>query len=61
MGELTRSFTDPIRNEPGNLRFDWSRSADDPNEFVLFETPKIISQIVDQDDWGTMGEPTVSS
>ncbi|MDQ3155935.1 MAG: antibiotic biosynthesis monooxygenase [Actinomycetota bacterium] len=86
--ELTRPFTEATRAEPGNLWFDWSRSADDPSEFVLVEafqddaagahvnsehfaealhtmpealveTPKIISQSVDQDDWSRMGELTV--
>ena len=33
----TRAFTEATRNEPGNLWFDWSRSVDDPNEFVLVE------------------------
>ena len=88
--ELTRPFTDATRNEPGNLWFEWSRSVDDPNEFVLveafqddaagahvnsehfkeairimpeglLETPRIVSQTVAQDDWGQMGEFTVSS
>ncbi|WP_323960410.1 antibiotic biosynthesis monooxygenase [Arthrobacter sp. JZ12] len=35
--ELTREFTEATRAEPGNLWFDWSRSVDDPNEFVLVE------------------------
>jgi quinol monooxygenase YgiN len=35
--ELTRSFTEATRAEPGNLFFDWSRSVEDPNEFVLVE------------------------
>jgi len=30
-------FTQGTRAEPGNLFFDWSRSVDDPNEFVLVE------------------------
>jgi len=30
-------FTAATRAEPGNLWFDWSRSVDDPNEFVLVE------------------------
>ena len=34
---LTRSFTEATRAEPGNLWFDWSRSLDDPQEFVLLE------------------------
>ena len=86
--ELARPFTEATRAEPGNLWFDWSRSADDPTEFVLVEafrddsagahvnsehfaeamrtmpealveTPRIISQSVDQDDWSRMGELTV--
>ncbi len=32
-----REFTRATRAEPGNLWFDWSRSVDDPNEFVLVE------------------------
>ena len=35
--ELTRPFTEATRNEPGNLWFDWSRSVENPNEFVLVE------------------------
>ncbi|NJC21424.1 quinol monooxygenase YgiN [Arthrobacter pigmenti] len=35
--ELTRNFTEATRREPGNLWFDWSRSMDNPNEFVLVE------------------------
>ncbi len=35
--DLTREFTLATRAEPGNLWFDWSRSVDDPNEFVLVE------------------------
>jgi len=31
------AFTAATRAEPGNLWFDWSRSVDDPNEFVLVE------------------------
>ena len=31
------SFTQAVRAEPGNLWFDWSVSADDPNQFVLVE------------------------
>lgn len=34
---LTKDFTEATRAEPGNLFFDWSRSVDDPNEFVLTE------------------------
>jgi quinol monooxygenase YgiN len=35
--DITRSFTEATRAEPGNLWFDWSRSLDDPNEYVLLE------------------------
>lgn len=87
--ELTRPFTEATRAEAGNLWFDWSRSVDDPNEFVLVEafqndaagahvnsdhfkaamqtmpqalveTPKIVSQTVDQNGWGEMGELSAS-
>lgn len=30
-------FTAATRAEPGNLFFEWSRSLDDPNEYVLVE------------------------
>ena len=35
--DLVDDFTTATRNEPGNLWFEWSRSVDDPNEFVLVE------------------------
>jgi quinol monooxygenase YgiN len=35
--EITREFTEATRAEPGNLWFDWSRSLDDPTEYVLVE------------------------
>jgi len=35
--ELVGPFTEATRAEPGNKWFDWSRSVDDPNEFVLVE------------------------
>jgi quinol monooxygenase YgiN len=35
--EISRSFTKATRAEPGCLWFDWSRSVDDPNEYVLVE------------------------
>jgi quinol monooxygenase YgiN len=35
--EISRSFTAATRAEPGCLWFDWSRSLDDPNEYVLVE------------------------
>jgi quinol monooxygenase YgiN len=35
--DITRSFTQATRSEPGCLWFDWSRSLDDPHEYVLVE------------------------
>jgi quinol monooxygenase YgiN len=35
--EITRSFTDATRAEPGNLWFDWSREVEDPTVYVLVE------------------------
>ena len=35
--ELVREFTEATRAEPGNLWFDWSRSVDDANTYVLVE------------------------
>lgn len=35
--DLVAGFTQATRAEPGNLWFDWSRSVDDPSEFVLVE------------------------
>jgi quinol monooxygenase YgiN len=35
--EITRDFTEATRAEPGCLWFDWSRSVDDRNEYVLVE------------------------
>jgi quinol monooxygenase YgiN len=87
--DLTREFTAATRAEPGNLWFDWSRSLDDPTEYVLVEafrdgeagaahvqsdhfaraiatlpdflveTPRIVSQMVDQDGWDELGEMRV--
>ena len=88
--DITREFTDATRAEPGNLWFDWSRSVDDPTEYVLVEafrdgdagaahvqsdhfaaataalpaylveTPRIVSQVVDQEDWSELGEMRVT-
>ncbi|GAB2575269.1 antibiotic biosynthesis monooxygenase [Paractinoplanes abujensis] len=87
--EISRAFTEATRAEPGCLWFDWSRSLDDANEYVLVEafrdgdagaahvgsahfqqaqrdlpqylseTPKIVSQTVDQDGWSELGELAV--
>ena len=35
--ELAREFTEASRAEPGNLFFQWARSVDDPEEYVLIE------------------------
>ena len=35
--EIAREFTEATRAEPGCLWFDWSRSLDDSNEYVLVE------------------------
>ena len=35
--DIARSFTEATRAEDGCLWFDWSRSLDDPNEYVLVE------------------------
>ena len=35
--ELSREFTETTRGEEGCLWFDWSRSLDDPTEYVLVE------------------------
>jgi quinol monooxygenase YgiN len=87
--DLTEEFTAATRAEPGCMWFDWSRSLDDPNEYVLVEafrdgdagaahvqsdhfaaatstlpqylveTPRIVSQTVDLDDWSELGEMKV--
>ncbi len=35
--EVSAAFTRATRAEPGCLWFDWSRSLDDPSEYVLVE------------------------
>jgi quinol monooxygenase YgiN len=35
--ELVAEFTAATRDEPGNMWFDWSRSLEDPSEYVLVE------------------------
>jgi len=35
--EISRSFTEATRAESGCLWFDWSRSIDDPTEYMLVE------------------------
>ena len=34
---LVDDFTQATRAEPGNIFFEWSRSVDDPHQFVLVE------------------------
>ena len=34
---LVDDFTQATRNEPGNIFFEWSRSVDNPDQFVLVE------------------------
>ncbi|HEX2804947.1 MAG TPA: putative quinol monooxygenase [Kineosporiaceae bacterium] len=34
---LVDDFTRAVRAEPGNVFFEWSRSVDNPNQFVLLE------------------------
>ena len=38
--EITRSFTEATRAEEGNLFFEWSRSVEDPDQYVLIEAFK---------------------
>lgn len=35
--EISNEFTRATRSEPGCLWFDWSRSVEDPTEYVLVE------------------------
>jgi quinol monooxygenase YgiN len=35
--EIVGPFTEATRSEPGCLWFDWSRSIEDPDEYVLVE------------------------
>lgn len=35
--EAVREFTEATRAEPGNLWFEWSKSLENPNEYVLVE------------------------
>jgi quinol monooxygenase YgiN len=38
--DLVADFTRATRSEPGNLWYEWSRSVEDPSEFVLVEAFK---------------------
>ena len=35
--EMVQGFTEATRAEPGNLWFEWSRSVEEPETFVLVE------------------------
>lgn len=35
--EIVRKFTEATRAEPGNLFFEWSKSLEEENEYVLVE------------------------
>jgi quinol monooxygenase YgiN len=35
--QIAGEFTEATRKEPGCLWFDWSRSLDDPHEYILVE------------------------
>jgi quinol monooxygenase YgiN len=35
--QISGEFTEATRSEPGCLWFDWSRSVEDPQEYVLVE------------------------
>ncbi|MEU2511895.1 putative quinol monooxygenase [Streptomyces syringium] len=37
---LVDDFTQATRREPGNVFYEWSKSVDDPNQFVLVEAFK---------------------
>ncbi|QGK69095.1 antibiotic biosynthesis monooxygenase [Allosaccharopolyspora coralli] len=52
---LVDEFTQATRSEPGNLFFDWSRSVDDANQYVLvegFASPEAGEQHVNSDHFG---------
>jgi quinol monooxygenase YgiN len=38
--DIVQDYTQATRSEPGNLWFEWSRSLDDPDEYVLLEAFK---------------------
>ncbi|GHC68022.1 antibiotic biosynthesis monooxygenase [Streptomyces sp. SCA3-4] len=35
--DLVQDFTQATRDEPGNVFYEWSRSVDNPHQFVLVE------------------------
>jgi quinol monooxygenase YgiN len=53
---LVDDFTQATRREPGNVFFEWSRSVDTPNQFVLveaFESPEAGGLHVNSDHFKT--------
>src|SRR5699024_878482 len=56
--EITREFTETTLAEPGNLWFEWSRSVEDPNTYVLIEafTDEGAGPHVDSPHFKTMQE-----
>lgn len=53
---LVEDFTTATRQEPGNLFFEWSRSVDNPNQFVVveaFESPEAGGVHVNTDHFKT--------
>ncbi|HVX47242.1 MAG TPA: putative quinol monooxygenase [Mycobacteriales bacterium] len=54
--DLVQDFTRATRNEPGNLFFEWSSSAEVPNQFVLvegFASPEAGGQHVNSEHFRT--------
>ena len=53
---LVAEFTDATRQESGNVFFEWSRSVEDPNQFVLlegFESPEAGQAHVESEHFKT--------
>lgn len=53
---LVADFTGATREEPGNVFFEWSRSVEDPNQFVLleaFESPEAGQAHVESEHFQT--------
>lgn len=53
---LIEDFTTAVRNEPGNVFFEWSKSVDNPHQFVLvegFESPEAGEAHVNSDHFKT--------
>lgn len=57
--DRVHDFTEGVRAEPGNLFFEWSRSAETPYQFVLvegFESPESGEAHVNTDHFKTAME-----